>query len=527
MRAFLLFCLLLFAAHSLGASVIGFALEGYRSEDARREWEEAFSFRLRLKANASGYSGNSVAVFSSKPGRAAVIAEAARRGCASLLVWNQAERRADLYALPGGQIREISFAPQQGEGQAGGRFLRALTEMECLEAIARSIEGGRVEEAIMLDVVFIVETGGRMYRLLPDAAAFISGFTRTIQSALPQPDARFGLLSFSSSERIACRDFTNSPAAFADEIRTIKPPASPGRVSLEQIFSRLADAWSWRAGSRRCAILYMNSQIDAVPSSLDKLKAAGIRLITIPADGASTKTHELLQAIARANGGSSLIPDYLVRYSEAGQRRRAFYLFERTLYPLAHDVAEQNWYEIYDDIRETASTGILSRRYRAGTIDESCEIITRSGVKGIRIAEIKSSLPRTAALALARLQKKNESFSFAIPDSLMRLEHARRTYVIPVVNSLLARFAERPDAARWLGFAPVFDAAHEDGFFPNAGTLVLLPATLPPPALLQRNWRDIAGRAGRELLFQPGRAFVRLENAALTPIARKRFVVEE
>ena len=501
---------------------IAVALEGYPNEKVRQEWEDALSFRLRLNTGATAFSGRGVVALSSRQGQAALIREAARRGCQTLFVWNQGAKRADLYTLPGGQVRAISLAPD-------------ISELHALETIARSIEGRRTEETILLDIVFIIETGGRMYRLLPDAANFVAEFARTIQTATPVPDARFGLLTVTSTGQISSRNLTNSASAFADEIRSIRPAAAPPRLSLDQALLRLTDSYSWRAGSRRYAIVYLSSQLDAVPQGIDRLKMPGIRLITIPADGAGTKTHEVMQAMARVNGGARILPDYLVRYSDAGQARRAFYLFERTLYPLAHDVQEQNWYDIYESFDERAGD---ARRFRAGTIDESFEILQRSGIEGIRILEIKSTLARKAAQAIARdrtgLQEKSAGLSFAAPDVLLRLEHNRRTYVLPAVRSSFARLSR--EGAGWLGFTPIFEPTREDGFFPHPGTLLLLPASFVPPQSLQRNWRAIAawdtGRnqqggeyARRGTLFEPGRVFVRVENVLLTPMTKKRFIL--
>jgi hypothetical protein len=522
-RRFILSVLLLFvfvplpsAAQPRAASQLAVALEGYRNEKSRQEWEEALVFRLRLNSAARAHSGRSVVVLSSRQGRAAVVNEAIRRGCQSLLIWNQSARRAELYTLPGRQSRFIPLAPN-------------LTEMETLELIVRNIEGRQAQDTIRLDIVFVIETGGRMYRLLPDAANFVTDFARTIQTALPVPDARFGLLTFSSGERITCHDFAPSAAAFAEEIRAIRPAASQARLSLDQVLSRLVDSYSWRAGSRRYAIVYLNSQLEAVPHNIGRLRMPEIRLITVPADGANTQTHANLQSMARINGGVSLIPDYLVRYSDARQERRAFYLFQRTLYPLAHDVQEQNWYDIYEDVAASAGT---ARRFRAGTIDESCEILMRSGVEGIRILEIRSTLARTAALALAGLQRRNENFTFTAPDTLLRLEHNRRTYMVPVARAAFANLSAGGTAwpSGWLGFTPIFEPTREDGFSPHPGTLVLLPVSSAPPLFLQRNWREIAGNADRvqrEALFEPGRVFVRADNITIAPITKKRFVMME
>ncbi|MDR2733625.1 MAG: hypothetical protein LBC99_03140 [Spirochaetota bacterium] len=366
----------------------------------------------------------------------------------------------------------------------------------------------------MLDIVLIIETGGRMYRLLPDAADFAAGFARIMQTALPPPDVRFGGIRFSSDDRAEMSDLSDSPAAFAQELRQTRAAPGSVNISLETIFKKLVHSYSWRPGSRRFAILYMGSRIRAVPRALDQLRAPGITLITIPADGASTAAHEILQTMADRTGGVPLIPDYLVRYSDANRQRRAFYLYKRSLYPLAHDVPEQNWQDVYESIE---AAGI--RSYRSGSIDESCEILGRLGVRGIRIMEIQSTLARACAEAIA-LRCKDAAMRFPAPDMLMRFTHARRAFLIPAAGAYISRVAA-PENTAWLGFMPIRDSRHEDGFFPHPASFVLLPAAQRPPASLLVPWRDIASRMPR--IFSTGRVFVEARSVALTPIAKKRF----
>jgi len=497
------FFLAVFCARApLAANAVAFALDGCASENARVEWEEAFRFRMRFDTPCARLTDTRVSVFSAKPGVSALLREAGRARCDTLAIWNQGKRQASVYALPGARLRTLSFAE-------GAR------EMDCLEEIARALQGGQEAAPPMLDIVLIVETGGRMYRLLQDAADFVTGFARTMQTALPAPDVQFGYMRFSADDRVEASDFPASPAAFAQELRLVKSAPGAAVFTLEAAVKKLVNSYTWRPGSKRFAILYMNGQLRAAPRALDQLRVPQIRLIAIPADGAATQTHEVLQTMASRNGGASLIPDYLVRYIDANQQRRALYLCKRNLYPLAHDVPEQNWQDVYGPVE---SAGI--RSWRAGTIDESCEILGRSGARVARILEIHSTLARACAEAIARLQPDME-MRFPAPDTLMRFTHARRSFLIPVAGAHIRRFVS-PQNTAWLGFAPIADSRHEDGFFPHSAGFVFLPAARKPPRLLQATWRGAAGHPSR--LFDPGRVFVEASSVALTPIAKKRFV---
>jgi hypothetical protein len=405
--------------------------------------------------------------------------------------------------------------------------------MACLEEIARAVQntqarGAALSErsAPMLDIVFMIETGGRMQRLLADAAESITGFARVMKTALPPPDVRFGCLQFSADDRLQVRDLAESPAAFVTELRQPRAAVGAMYVTLEAAMQKLL-TYSWRPGSHRIVIVYMASPIRAVPRAIEQLRGPGIKLITIPADGASTQTHEVLQAMASRSGGNAIIPDYLVRYTDnsSGAQKRAFYLYKRSLYPLAHDVAEQNWQDIY----ELDTTG--ARSYRAGSIDESCEILGRSGARGIRIQEIRSTLDRACAEAVGKVvasaSPAHKGLSFPAPDTLMRFQHARRTYLIPVASAHIRRIAT-PQNTSWLGFAPVVDSQHEDGFFPHPASMVLLPTAYKPARLVLLPWREIAAYARMGAgLFDPARVFVEASGITLSPMQKKRFVVAE
>jgi len=497
-----LFSLALFYTRvPLAADTIAFALDGYAGEKARTEWEEAFRFRMRFDTQCARLTGSRVYIFSAKLGTPALLREAEHRRCDTLVIWNQRERKAAIYALPGRRLRALSFAAD-------------ARETECLEEIARTIQGRQMIAPPKLDIVFIVETGGRMYRLLQDAANWVTGFARAMQSALPAPDVRFGSMRFSSDDRVEIHDLSDSPEPFAQELQQVR--AAPGGVlfSLETVIKKLVNAYTWRPGSRRFAILYMNGQLRAVPRAAEQLRMPGITLITVPADGASTQTHEVLQTMADRNGGAWLIPDYLVRYSDASRQKRAFYLCKRNLYPLTRDVPEQNWQDIYENI---GAAGI--RSYRSGTIDESCEILERLGASGIRILEVHSTLAGACAEAIAQRQQGME-MRLPVPDMLMRFTHARRTFLIPVASAYIHRVAA-PQNAAWLGFAPILDSRHEDGFFTHPASFVFLPAAERPPSLLLTQWREAARQTAR--LFDPGRVFVEASSVVLTPIAKKRF----
>ncbi|HPN83521.1 MAG TPA: hypothetical protein PLM00_09020, partial [Spirochaetota bacterium] len=438
------------------------------------------------------------------------LGKARKAGCRELFVLNAANGDGQVHFLNKG----TASIRTEGSARSG---------LTALETLARAFER-RPATHQKIDIVFIVETGGSMHRVLNDASETISRMGITLQNGLPVPDVHWGLMTFSGSERLSFHDLSPSSERIAQIIRDEKPGFGDGLLPIDGILQRLVGSVTWRGGSRRYAVLYANGRAPQHGFDAGRLEAPGIRLITIPADDASTGTHQVLQSLARRSGGRSIIPEYLVRYRDQANRDRAFVLKNRTLLRMTHDIPERNWKRYYSGIREPAGG---SRRFRAGTIDESIEILGRSGQRGIRIREVQSSLGDAIIAAINSMQTPAGRIRTAHPDALCTALHQGRRISMPVVMDRIHRVT--PQAGTWLGINIIPDYYAEGRFRVHPQSLQIFPAHIPPPVLAQQSWSGISRNPGLAVgfaLFDPGRIFLNVRDLKIIPIVKKPYILE-
>lgn len=471
-----------------------------------RQLEEALVFRLR-HATPSPRLVDALQAAS----RSRALALARTKGYDRLVILDAASGQGSIHAPhPAGRV----LAQTGGQGKAG---------LPAIERLALAYEG-RTAPHVLIDIVFVIDTGGAMHRLVNDAADTISRMGITLQNGLPVPDVHWGLMTFSSSDTLAAYDLTPSSERIAQLVRERRGGYGDGNVPLDAVIQRLAHSITWRAGATRYAVLYTNGGISTGYHQLEQLSGPGIRLVTVPADGASTETHRALKILAERSRGHSFVPEYLVRYRDQASLDRAFVLRDRTLLRMTHDIPERNWKRYYSGLREPAGG---SRRFRAGTIDESIAILGRSGRQGIRIREVQSSLGNAIISAINGLQPRDARIATAHPDALCTALHGKQRISMPVVMERITRAS--PQAGTWLGISIIPDYYAEGRFRVHPQSLQLFPAQFAPPAMAQREWSAISRNPTHSVgdaLFTPGRVFLRVRDLRIIPIMKKPYILE-